>query len=386
MRRQNHLSISGIRAALLVCLGFLPSHALYTADAITAYQVADNAFTIDGKPDSLWRTIFALPNGNLSLSFQDYSKLVILQPDSIRNRDPSLYVKNPSAGSATLMAAYDSKALYFFFLIKTGAYANPQALGCGSTDLWKADAAEIYVDPSVWSAGSSDYRSYFYTDASGLIYGTSPRTIQVDRPISRRDSRVFYRNRNIGDRFQVRDTLPSGLTVAVSPRTTSDTGWVGVEMRIPFWTAASDFGSGRSMFAAWGFNRYGDSARANCDENPVAYRWAKNILSYDFSSEKPPGWKLGDSTHYDPSHSWDGWGRLYLFNQRASNLCRGADSKAKFDSTWSADYWRNDCYQAATENHRGLRPSDSPSLPGSSHRLPRDARGRAGTAPASPAF
>jgi hypothetical protein len=379
MRRQNRLSHLAIRAAQIACLCLLPSHALYTADAINAYRVNDNAFAIDGRPDSLWRVIFAMPNGNRSLSFQDYSKMVILQPDSTRNQDPARYVKNPAPGSATLMAAYDSKALYFFFLIKTGAYANPKALGCTSADLWKPDAVDLYLDPSAWRAGSSDYRTYFYTDASGLIFGTSPRTIQVDRPISSRDNRVFYRNRSVGERFQVRDTLPNGLNVAVSSRTPADTGWVGVEMRIPFWTSASDFARGHSLFASWGFNRYGDSARTDCGGTPLIYRWAKNILNYDFSAEKPPGWKAGDSTHYDPVRSWDGWGELLLADQLALNVCRGGDSKATFDSTWTAASWISGCNQATSGNL--LRPgrADAAPDPFSPGRTPRDARGRVGS-------
>jgi hypothetical protein len=387
MRLQNLLSCFRIRAALWVCLGFclLPAHALYTREPITAYRVADNAFTLDGRPDSLWRTIFSMPNGRQTISFQDYSKMVILEPENARNGNPADYAKNPSAGSISLIAAYDSKALYFFFLIKTAAFANPKALGCASADLWKVDAAEIYLDPSVWRSGSSDYRTYFYTDASGFVYGTSPRTIQVDRPMSSRDSRVFYRNRNIGERFQVRDSLPAGMSVAVSPRTSADTGWVGVEMRIPFWTAASDFAPGLSMFASWGFNRYGDSARTDCNANPIAYRWAKNILNYDFSAEKPPGWRAGDSTHYDPSHSWDGWGQLNLLNQQAINNCKTGDPKATFDANWDPGYWQNGCFPQVT----GSRPDrlrSHAAIPASSRPPLRDARGRAGGPHASPAF
>jgi hypothetical protein len=359
---------------------------LYTREPITAYRVADNAFAIDGKPDSLWRTIFGMPNGNQAFSFQDYSKMVILQPDAVRNADPSDYVKNPSAGSATLIAAYDSKALYFFFLIKAGNYGNPTALGCKSADLWKIDAAEIYVDPSVWNSGSSDYRTYFYTDASGLVYGTSPRTIQVDRPISARDSRVFFRNRAIEERFQVRDTLPAGLNVAISPRISSDTGWVGVEMRIPFWTSASDFAPGASMFASWGFNRFGDSARSNCDDNPLAYRWAKNYLSYDTSAEKPPGWQEGDITHYDPSHSWDGWGQLSLANQQVSGRCMTGETKAAFDANWDPSSWLSGCGTGSSVNLSRPIRLDAAGRPGSSGPPLRDARGRAGRAISSPGF
>jgi hypothetical protein len=384
MRRQNQIPRFALRAVLLASLCLLPSHALYTSDAITAYRVDDNAFVIDGKPDSLWRTIFAEPNGNRSISFQDYSKMVILQPDSVRNQDPAKYVKNPSPGSATLIAAYDSKALYFFFLVKAGSYADPKALGCPTADLWKPDAVDLYLDPSAWSAGSTDYRTYFYTDASGLIFGTSPRTIQVVRPI--KDTRLFYRNRSVGERFQVRDTLPNGLSVAVSARTPADTGWVGVEMRIPFWTSAADFARGRSMFASWGFNRYGDSARTDCNGTPLIYRWAKNILNYDFSAEKPPGWKAGDSTHYDPVRSWDGWGQLFLIDQLARNRCSSRDPKDAFDSNWDASYWSQACGSAATGNPSRPLRLDAPDGARFPNRPPRDARGRARPASASPAY
>lgn len=385
MRLPNLFSRIGIRLALPAWLCFLPAHALYTREPIRAYRVADNAFTIDGRPDSLWRSVFVMQSGNQSLSFQDYSKMIILQPEQATNDDPSKYVPNPSPGSATLMAAYDSKALYFFFLVKTGANANPAALGCGPTDLWKADAAEIYLDPSAWTASAEENRTYFYPDASGLIFGTSPRTIQLDRPISGRDTRNFYRNRSVGERFQVRDNLPAGMTVAVSPRTSADTTWVGVEMRIPFWTAASDFAPGASMFVSWGFNRYGDSVRTGCGDSPVAYRWAKNIVSYETAVETPPGWQPGDSTHYDPSHSWDGWGQLSLLDRNVFNQCGGPDSKAAFDTTWDAAYWGSKCSPPPTKAARP-NPIIRSGPVGSSKARPRDARGRVGQRKPSPSY
>lgn len=376
MRPHSASIAPGALCALLVACAAFPARALYLREPITAYRVADNALVIDGKPDSLWRSLFAMPNGNRPLSFQDYAKMVVLQPDKARNDDPAKYVANPGAGSATLMAAYDSQALYFFFLVKAAAFANPKALsGCQAADAWKVDAAELYLDPSAWSEDTLDYRSYFTADASGLVYGTSPRSIQVDKAV--RDTGVYYRDRKTGDRFQAA-VRPSGLTVAVAPRTASDSGWVGVEMRIPFWTSSADFEPGRSLFLSWGFNRYGDSARTSCAGNPLAYRWAKHYLNYDQALEKPPGWRSGDSTHYDPSRSWDGWGELTLDAERVVNQCKSPDSKSVFDANWNADYWVAYCHQGGVVgNRRGFVRMDAAGMPVPSRSPPRDARGRA---------
>ena len=307
--------------AIIAILCARPAQALRTGNPIVAYQVADNALTIDGKPDSLWRTLYAR-DGFTLLNLQDFSKMVILQPEKARNDDPANYVKNPSAGTVVIMAAFDSKALYFFFLIKARSFADPKAFGCAASDLWKIDAAEVYVDPSLWSTDAASYQSYFTADASGLIFGTSPRTIQVSKPISYHDTGWFYRDRKTADRFQTPATRPSGIKVSASPHSASDTTWVGVEMKIPFWTTASDFGAGRSMFISWGYNLFADSAKAGCAGNPLAYRWAKNVLNYDLETEKPPGWHQGDSTHYDPTRSWDGWGELMLQPGMTDNKCR----------------------------------------------------------------
>jgi hypothetical protein len=302
--------------------------------------------------------------------------MVILQPDSVRNDDPAKYVEMPPQGSATLMAAYDAKALYFFILVKTASVADPQDLGCSTADLWKADAAEIYVDPSPWSAFPPDYRSYFTADASGLVFGTSPGTIQIDKPISTRETGVFFRNRASGDRFQMPASLPNGVTVAASPRTATDTGWVGVEMRIPFWTMAPDFAPGNSLFIAWGFNMFGDRARTDCSGDPLAYRWAKNTLNYDNETEKPPGWRRGDSTHYDPSRSWDGWGRLYLSGDRVGNLCKSSDSQAAFDANWDGEYWKTNCFPQVTSVRRLQVRLDRAGMPIPSQAPGRDLMGR----------
>ncbi len=360
------------------------AHALYTREAVNAYLVPDNAFVIDGKPDSLWRSIFARPDGNRAISFADYSKLVLLQPDAVRHGDPALYVPDPPAGSATLMAAYDSKALYFFMLVKTPSLARPAALNCAAPDLWKLDAAEIFVDPSQWSADPLVYRSYFTTDAGGIVYGTSPRTIHIDKPVSTREPGVYFRNRAVSDRFQ-QASLPSQATVAAAPRTASDSTWVGVEMRIPFWTTAADFEKGRSIFLSWGFNFLGDSARADCSGDPLAYRWAKHHFDYSGLDDKPPGWRSGDSTHYDPTRSWDGWGQLALRNENARNACSSTDSKSVFEANWDAEYWRTRCSSVSTGNRRLPLRLDAAGRPLPMRAPGRDARGRS-TPSAFPAF
>ena len=375
-------SFPWIRALLPLALCAGPIHALQLNGKVTAYRVSDGAFTLDGKPDSLWRSLLAL-GGAPVISFQDYSKMVILQPETARNDNPAKYRPNPPAGSATLIAAYDSQALYFYFLIKTGRIANPAALGCQAADLWKIDAAEVYVDPSPWSADPLDYHTYFTADAAGLVFGTSPRTIQVDKPIASAETRVFYRDRKTSDRFQAPASAPGGIEVKTA-RSPNDTALAGVEMRIPFWSSPSDFSQGNSVFISWGFNLYGDSARANCSANPLAYRWAKNFLDYDNQQEKPPGWRENDSTHYDPSRSWDGWGQFSLDPYKPANACRSADSKAVFEANWNAEYWISNCRSMPTTGHGKIR-LDAAGMPVPSRLRDRDARGRRSNA-ASPRF
>lgn len=378
-------SAARVLPAIIALLCAQPSRALYGGGPILAYQVADNAFTIDGKPDSLWRTLYARGASTL-INLEDFSKMVILQPEGARNDDPAKYVKNPDTGSVAFMAAFDSKALYFFFLVRARAFADPKAFGCAASDSWKTDAAEVYVDPSPWSTDAAIYQSYFTADASGLIYGTSPHTIQVDKPISYHDTGWFYRDRKTADRFQAPATLPTGIKVAASPHTSSDTAWVGVEMKIPFWTTAADFSPGKSMFVSWGYNYFVDSAKTGCAGNPLAYRWAKNVLSYDSLSDKPPGWHPGDSTHYDPLRSWDGWGEMFLRGGITDNRCTSSDPKSVFDANWTPAYWQKNCQGGATTMASpGPVRMDAAGMP-LPFRLPaRDALGRVGRAP-SPAF
>jgi hypothetical protein len=373
-------------AALLLAAALGAAHALYTDDMVLALKIPDKSLTIDGKPDSLWRMVYA-QGGRASrpIAFDDYGRMVILQPQDIRNDDPSKYVKNPVKGSAVIMAAFDSQALYFFFLVKTRAVAVPKNLSCATADLWKADAAEVFVDPSPWSRDTADYRSYFTADASNHVYGTSPRTIQLDKPITPRETNFYFRNRVTADRFQEPASKPAGV-LAVSANNPSDTTLVGVEMKIPFWAAASEFTAGRSMFISWGFNMYGDSARGTCSGNPLAYRWAKHTLNYDVAPEKPPGWLAKDSTHYDPTRSWDGWGQLYLNAGSLGPGCHWNQSASVFNANWDTAIWGEACREAVTQARSGRFPGrlDAAGMPIPSRAL-RDLRGRLGPA-ASPAF
>jgi hypothetical protein len=370
-------------AAFLAIVCAQPVHALYTAGSITAYQIPDGALNIDGRPDSLWRSLYARDFFTV-LNLQDTSKMVILQPVQARNDNPAKYVKNPSPGTVTLMAAYDSKALYFYFLIKVRGFADPKAWGCDASNMWKSDAAEVFVDPLPWTEDPGTYRSYFTTDASGLVYGTSKTTIQVDKPVSNHETSYFYRDRTTAQRFQSPATLPTNVVVKSSPHLPADTTWVGVEMKIPFWTTtSSDFAPGRSMFVSWGFNQYVDSAKSGCARNPLAFRWAKNVLNYDAEPEQPPGWLLHDSTHYDPLRSWDGWGKLYLESGIMSNLCRNTDSK--FDTDWDPTHWKSSCGYGTTRTQKSIRLDEAGMPVPMSRNFPRDALGRTGRS-ASPSF
>jgi hypothetical protein len=309
--------------------------------------------------------------------------VLLQQSDKIRNDNPAKYVPNPVTGSATLMAAYDSEALYFFFLIKTkSTIANPTALACTDADLWKADAAELFVDPSPWSDEPSVYQSYFTADASGLIYGTSPKTIQLDKPISHFDStRYYFRNRVTADKFQIPGTKNPAIIALSSRHSAADPSLRGVEIKIPFWTGAANFAAGKQMFISWGFNLYMDSLWANCASTPLGYRWAKHSINYDAEGEKPPGWHAGDSTHFDPLRSWDGWGRLSLdYSQADPKGCRyNSVPSADFNANWDLETWSKACFSApvTTMNRRhGIR-LDAAGMPVPSGLRSRDASGRA---------
>ncbi|MDQ3001877.1 MAG: hypothetical protein M3Y08_11535 [Fibrobacterota bacterium] len=373
------------RFPALICLllaGFFsPSHALYLAETISAFSLPPSGpgstIKVDGSPDTVWKAISVLPGAVSTIDFEDFQKLVILQPDAARNDDdPSKYVKDPVNGSIKMLVAYDKTALYFLFLVRTTTVFNPKSL-CAPTaaNLWKADAPEVYIDPSPFDADTSVYPSYFSTDSSGLVYGTSPKTIQLDKPLNAGDTRLYFRNRAMADKFQIAAT-PAGLLAVSKSFSASDTTTVIVEMKIPFWTTASAFTAGKSMFISWGFNMYPKSLWGNCSGTPLAYRWAKHYLNYDQALDKPPGWRAKDSTHYDPTRSWDGWGRFEFSSYRVDpQVCRNLNQ-----ANWDVTYWQQQCTGAATgidtpagSRRVQIRPGGIPSRHGPQGR---DIRGR----------
>ena len=252
----------------------IASHAVFlNGPPITAIKVPNNSIVVDGRPDLIWKAIASRSGTKSTLKFDDYSKIVLLQADSIRNSDPTKYFQAPVLGSVDMFAAYDNTALYFFFLVNENTLFNPATL-CTATNLWKANAPEVYVDPSPWSP--DNYQAFFSADGTGLLNGTSPKTIQLDKPIFSKDSRLFFRNRlTPPDRFQIPASTPNGVLAVASQHSASDSLVVGVEMKIPFWTGtATDFGAGKSIFISWGYNHYPNGAKSTCDSTPIAYRWA----------------------------------------------------------------------------------------------------------------
>lgn len=368
--------------ALFACLTGV-SNAIFSDRSITAYQIPNDRIKVDGSPDSLWKALYDWHDRSV-IDFQDFNKIVVL---SNPNGNPSQLIPPPLGDSVFMLAAYDSKALYFYFQAKVATVAASNTLCATAETQWKADAAEVFVDPSPWSQDTAIYRSYFSADAGGLTYGTSPKTIQLDKPLNDKETRPpYFRSRVTGDKFQIPATLPTGVQAA-SQRYRRDPTRVSVEMRIPFWGgSAAAFAPGKSMFISWGFNMYPDSLwNTSCaTASPIAFRWAKNYLNYNDATTKPPGWRKDDSTHYDPLRSWDGWGRLHLgFEMVDTRSCQFSDT-----SSWlPADWDKSNCRQQTTELGNGARDAAQRGVrgfnTGSAHG--RDVRGRA-TQDHSPRF
>jgi hypothetical protein len=328
------------RRVVMVILALqVGAHALFLDGPIIAERVANGLIVVDGRPDGVWKTLASRGAVPTTINFSDYQKIVLLQADKIRNADPKLYFTAPNQGSVTMLAAYDNTALYFFFLVKENTIFNPSTL-CTATNLWKANAPEVYIDPSPWNP--DNFSAYFSVDGSGLLFGTSPKTVQLDKPIYAKDLRSFFRNRlTPPDRFQIPTSIPNGVVAIASAHSPSDSLLVGVEMKIPFWTgAATDFSPGKSMFISWGYNHYPNAGKANCDSTPIAYRWAKHYKSYDPADpDKPAGWRAGDSTHFDPTRSWDGWGQFLLNNGPVFTAgCNFSDT-----ASWDINSWKANC-------------------------------------------
>lgn len=322
---------------------FLPSRAfaLFTDYRVDAARVPNGSIVVDGKPEVMWADVSSKSYNNTFL-FNDYQKIVLLLSDNIRNANPALYYQAPKTGSVTMLAAYDNTALYFFFIVRENFAYNPSSL-CTPTNLGSANAPMVFIDPAPWTV--TNYGALFSKDGSGLVFGTSPQTVQIAKPTYPADPRIYYRNRTpTQDRFEILSLIPSGVAAISAVHSSQDNLTYGVEMKIPFWSGKpTDFNPGNSMFISWGYNRY-DSAKASCDSPPTAYRWAKHYKSYGSADPKPAGWRAGDSTHYDPTRSWDGWGQLYLSpNLLATSDCRNVDM-----TVWDLTQWRNACGSQAT--------------------------------------
>jgi len=362
----------------LAVLLILPSQvsALYLTEMVSAFKVPDGGIKVDGKPDAIWKAVYAV-GASSRISFDDYRRIVLLGADSLRNNpDPSKYYQAPKTGSVMMLAAFDNTALYFFFLVAENSVFNPSSL-CTVANLWAADAPDVFVDPTPWSP--DNYTAFFNKDGTGLVYGTSPKTVQLAMPIYSKDTpRLYYRDRTTPpDRFQIPASIPNGV-VAVAAQSPKSALTYGVEMKIPFWTGkASDFAAGKSMFISWGYNHYPDNVTSTCDSVPIAYRWAKHFKTYAAADPKPPGWRAGDSTHFDPTRSWDGWGQLNL----NSHFVDGSNCKFSDTASWDVGIWVSGC-QVTTSNFKSF-PSKGAKVPGfwsapesDGNPMSRDIRGR----------
>jgi hypothetical protein len=273
------------------------------------------------------------------------------------------------------MAAYDSRALYFYFQVKTATVVKSSSLCATQDKVWRADAPVLFLDPSPWNPDTAVYRSYFSADASGLIFGTSPKSIQIAKPLDDDDARApYFRNRATGDKFQIPTLLPTGVRASVL-RYDKDSTRVAVEMKIPFWGGSSSaFQPGKSMFISWGFNMYPSSLWQNCDGFPLAYSWAKDTLSYEDAATKPPGWRSGDSIHYDPLRSWDGWGQ---FNLESMTVIDPSNCRFEDPDSWDVIEWHKSGCGISLPT--GLSKSGAASLRRANAapaQAPRDVRGR----------
>lgn len=346
------------------------THGLYLDSTITAFRVANGLIAVDGKMEMVWKEIGgAYPQSTSQIRFNDYDKIVLLS-DSLRNRHAEGLYAAPAAGSATMLAAYDQSNLYFFFIVRENSLFNPSAGGCGSQDLWKANAVEVFVDPSEWS--ETLYTAYFSADAGQASYGTSAKSFEAAMPAWPGGTSRFYRDRTDSNTFKLRTPPPTQMRTASAVRLSSDSLTLGVEIRIPM-PSAADYTPGKSLFVSWGYNHYPGSV--GCDELPIAYRWARHVKSYEFANSKPPGWKSGDSVHFDPLASYDGWGRMHLSNNPA---LQGTGCRQTLpDSAWEIADWKANCGGTPTSIGAPAGPTRllSPAF-GSAMPFLRDIRGR----------
>lgn len=361
-----------MRLAVPICAFALllagAAHALFTTESVTAYRVPNGKIQVNGLPDTVWREISAQPNGFSRLSFNDSGKIVLLR-DSLRNKPPLNHFTPPSTGSVAFLAAYDDSFLYFLFLVQENNAFNP-VTACSAQELWRAHAVTVFVDPAAWDP--EKYPAYFSADAGAVSYGTSTKTFQVAKATWKDDTRKYYRDRTVANRFDLR--TPAATLQAVSRfRTNSDSTYYAVEIRVPI--AAADYPAGKSMFISWGYNHYPEGGAGTCDSIPIAYRWAKNIKSYESAATKPPGWKTGDIVHFDPLRSYDGWGRLDLSTR---SPVTGAGCRSYVETDWNLAQWYSNCNTIPTSVPIA-DPADrnrQPSLDYPGREKTRDIRGR----------
>lgn len=310
--------------ALAGCLS-LPSFAIYTGPRIVAYQLSgSDGIAIDGKRDATWDAIANKASGKTTVNFQDMDRLLYLGPDSIKNKDISSQTP-PSKGEISLTMAYDSKFVYAFFEAKDD-YVFDGSNQCGPEQIWRADAIELFIDPSPWTTTVGTLAALFRADADSRAFGTSANTIQFAKPIHGNDSRLFYADRFENNQFVSRPgALTSGQRFPgfqVASGADTKTGITTLELKIPHTNRGGDrpwgtFTAGRSMYITFAYNNYLNTHKSDCTDSPVKHAWSKNIKEYTQQewvslTGSTKGWAPGDKVQYDPTDSFDGWGELYL--------------------------------------------------------------------------
>jgi hypothetical protein len=328
------------RAVLLTGLLSGLAQALYVNQQVIAIQVPRGKIVVDGKLEQEWREIGVFARNNIELKFNDYSHIVLVGRDSILNDPPENHFTAPSSGAVSMMAAYDADAMYFFFIVKENNSFTPSSSNCLATDLWKTHSVEVFVDPNPFDQAL--YTTTFSADAGQVSYGTSPKSYQFSKPTWPAETRNYFRDRTVGNRFAIR--TGTGVRAASTTRTANDKLTYGVEMKVPHPNAA-DFFAGKTMYISWGYNHYPEAPRTNCDENPIGFRWARHEKNYADSTLKPPGWKPGDLVHFDPLRSYDGWGKLLLDPWLATG--KSCNSSALVDTVWDPSAWQS-CFSIPT--------------------------------------
>lgn len=328
---------------LFLLAGLRPAQALFTQKFISAYRVGPGQIQVDGKPEAIWGGVARAQDGSSSMDFTSHANIILVgKGDSLRNVDPAPLYPNPKPGAVRLLAAYDSLYLYFLFTVEGDAYFG-KTENCVDAELWRADALELFLDTSPWS--EAHYPYFFSAQDGGGAFGTSERTIQVSKPLNPEEKRVFFKNREADQKFIQREMLQKLPGFAAKQQVDPSGKKVILEMRIPYWAKPSQsqparFQPGNSHFISWAYNNYLDSFPDNCSEYPVKYSWSKHHKLYPSMpiSARPPGFIPNDSTHYDPTRSYDGWGRLYLH----PSTFEGSSCSGEIANPWDFQNW-NGC-------------------------------------------